>query len=48
MAAMRLTTVLISGDPIGGEDMVWVRLLVGFDIIFTALSLALVETILVG
>ena len=47
MAAMQLTTTLISGDPLAGE-MVWLRLLIGFDIIFTALALALVETVIVG
>ncbi|MFN7924206.1 MAG: heme exporter protein CcmB [Bryobacteraceae bacterium] len=48
MAAMRLTTVLVAGDPIGGDDWVWIRLLIGFDIIFTALALGLVEIVLVG
>ena len=47
MAAMRLTTILLAGNAIAGNDMVWLRLLIGFDIIFTVLSLALVETILV-
>jgi len=46
MAAMQLTTVLITGQPIG-ENWLWLRLLAGFDIIFTALALALVETVLV-
>jgi heme exporter protein B len=48
MAAMRLTTVLLAGDPIAGDDLVWLRLLIGFDIIFTALALGLVEIVLVG
>ncbi len=48
MAAMQLTTVLLAGQPIGGADMLWLRLLVGFDIIFTALALTLVETVLIG
>jgi uncharacterized metal-binding protein len=47
MAAMRLTTILLSGNDIGGDDLVWLRLLVGFDVVFTTLALALVETILV-
>ncbi len=46
MAAMQLTTVLISGQPIG-ENFLWLRLLAGFDIIFTSLALMLVETVLV-
>jgi len=28
--------------------MVWLKLLVGFDIIFTALSLVLMDTVLLG
>jgi len=48
MAAMRLSTVLISGEAITGNDWIWFRLLIGFDIIFTSLALLLVEVILVG
>ncbi|MEZ5356105.1 MAG: heme exporter protein CcmB [Bryobacteraceae bacterium] len=48
MAAMKLTTLLISGEAIGGEDWIWFRLLIGFDIIFTSLALALVEVVLVS
>jgi hypothetical protein len=28
--------------------MAWLRMLIGFDVVFTAVSLALVETVLVG
>lgn len=48
LGAIQLTTDLLSGKPIGPENLLWLRLLVGFDIIFTALATALVETILVG
>lgn len=48
MAAMQLTTVLLAGEPVTGDNWVWVRLLVAFDLIFTALALALVETVLLG
>ena len=48
MGAMRLTTDLIAGKPLSGENEVWLRLLVAFDVIFTALSLVLLETVLVG
>ena len=48
MAAMQLTTILIAGEPIAGDNMVWLRLLIGFDIIFTSLAVALVETVLVN
>ncbi|HTQ52955.1 MAG TPA: heme exporter protein CcmB [Bryobacteraceae bacterium] len=48
MSAMQLSMDLIGGKPLGGENEIWLRLLVSFDIIFTALSLVLVETVLVG
>jgi heme exporter protein B len=48
MSAMRLTTVLVSGQPISGDEWIWFRLLIGFDIIFTSLALLLVESILLG
>jgi heme exporter protein B len=48
MAAMQLSTQLIAGQPIGADAQVWLRMLVGFDVIFTALSVILVETVLVG
>lgn len=47
MAAVQLTTTLFLGEPIATE-MVWLRLLAGFDLIFTLLAVALVETVLVG
>ncbi len=47
MAAIRLTAVLISGEPLG-NDQIWFRVLVGFDVIFTLLALSLVEIVLVG
>ena len=31
-----------------GNDQIWFRVLVGFDVIFTLLALALVEIVLVG
>jgi len=48
MAAMRLTTILIGGDSLAPGDWIWFRLLIGFDIIFTSLALALVEVVLLG
>jgi heme exporter protein B len=48
MAAMRLCTVILAGDPVSGDDLAWVRLLAGFDIIFTALAVVLIDTVLVG
>lgn len=48
MASMILTTQLLNGDPISSANMLWVRVLVGFDIVFTLLGMMLVDTVLVG
>jgi heme exporter protein B len=48
MGAMRLTMELMAGAPLGGDSMTWLKMLIGFDVIFTAVSLVLVETVLVG
>ena len=48
MAAMRLSSHLIGGEPLDAEVIVWMRFLVAFDVIFTALALMLVEIVLIG
>jgi heme exporter protein B len=48
LAAIRLTSQLVAGQPLDAEAMVWMRLLVGFNIIFTSLALFLVESVLVA
>jgi heme exporter protein B len=48
MGAIQLSTVLIAGEPLGTDNIIWFKLLAGFDVIFTMLSLALVEIVLVG
>jgi heme exporter protein B len=48
MGSMQLTVSLMAGKPIGEETMPWLKLLAGFDIVFTAASLVLVEVVLVG
>lgn len=48
MGAMQLTVDLVNGKPIGGDSSVWLKFLIGFDVIYTAASLLLVETVLVG
>jgi heme exporter protein B len=48
MAAIQLTTALVAGQPLSGDLVSWLKLLTAFDVIFTALALGLVETILVG
>ncbi len=48
MAAMQLSTQLVNGQPLSADVAVWLKMLVGFDVIYTALSLVLVDTVLVG
>jgi len=48
MAAMILTTDLLNGNPLGPGNMLWVRVLVGFDVVFTILGVTLIDTVLVG
>ncbi len=48
MAAIQLTTELVSGSAIAPESMIWIKVLVAFDVIFTALAVTLVDTVLVG
>jgi heme exporter protein B len=48
MGAMQLTMALIGGTPINSENVMWLKMLVGFDVIYTAVSLVLIETVLVG
>lgn len=48
MAAMTLTSDLLQGMPVSGENFTWVRLLVIFDLLFTALSIIFVDTVLIG
>jgi heme exporter protein B len=47
LAAIQLTMSLMNGEPLGGSNYQWLKLLIGFDVIYTSLALALVETILV-
>ena len=47
MASMTLTTSLLTTGSFAANDQPWFRLLVGFDVIFTALALALIEFVLV-
>lgn len=47
MAAIRLTSLVLMNEPVAGEELVWLKLLIGFDIILTSLSLALVDFVLV-
>ena len=48
MGAITLSALLVAGEPLGADNQIWFRLLVAFDVIFTLLALAFVETVLVG
>jgi heme exporter protein B len=48
LGAILLTTDLLAGKPLSADNLLWLRLLAGFDIIFTALAVVLVDTVLVG
>jgi heme exporter protein B len=48
LGAMRLSALLVAGQAVTGDETVWFKLLFGFDIIFTALSLVLMDTVLLG
>jgi hypothetical protein len=47
MGSMQLTVDLINGKTIW-MDPVWLKLLLSFDILYTAASVVLIETVLVG
>jgi heme exporter protein B len=48
MAAMTLTTELMSGTALGGDNMIWLRVLAGFDFIYTVLAMVFIDIVLVG
>jgi len=48
MAAMTLTNDLMSGVPLGGDNLLWLRVLAGFDFIYTILAVAFIDIVVVG
>jgi heme exporter protein B len=48
LGAMQLTAGLVAGKPIAGDQVTWLKMLIGFDVMYTAASVVLVETVLVG
>ena len=48
LGAMQLTSALVAGNPITEANSSWLKMLIGFDAMYTAVSVALVETVLVG
>lgn len=47
-AAMTLTTDLINGMPLAGDNLIWIRVLVAFDVVFTSLAVVFIDVVLVG
>jgi heme exporter protein B len=47
IAAIEITNALFANQPLTADNLLWGRILVVFDIVFTALALALAETILI-
>ncbi|MDQ6700543.1 MAG: heme exporter protein CcmB [Acidobacteriota bacterium] len=48
MGAIQLTNTLLTGGPLLGDNVTWLKLLIGFDIIYTALSVMLIDVVLVN
>jgi heme exporter protein B len=48
LGAMTLTSGLVIGKPFTADSYTWLKMLIGFDVIYTAVSLSLAETVLVG
>ena len=48
LGAMQLTSSLVAGNPITSANDSWLKMLIGFDVMYTAVSVFLVETVLVG
>jgi heme exporter protein B len=48
MAAMLLTTDAMANHSIWGNDSIWIRVLIAFDFVFTALAVVFIDVVLVG
>ena len=48
LSGIQLTSALVLGKPLEGDLLNWLKLLAGFDVIYTALAIALADTVLVG
>jgi len=48
MSAIQLTLELMAGRPIGRDKVAWLEMLLGFNVIYTAVSVVLAEHVLVG
>jgi heme exporter protein B len=47
IAAIEITNSIFANQPLGSSELLWGRVLVVFDVVFTAIALALAETILI-
>lgn len=47
-AAITITSDLLNGTPLGGNNILWLKVLAGYDVIFTSLIALLIDTVLVG
>jgi heme exporter protein B len=48
IAAIELTKLLLSNQPPSPSDFLWAKILIVFDVVFTALAVMLAETVLVS
>ena len=48
MAVIQISAGLIAGKPVDNDLLQWFKMLVAFDVIYTALALMLVDVVLVG
>jgi heme exporter protein B len=48
IGAIEFTTILLGVDPIASSDWLWPKLLLLYDVVFTAVSILLADTILVN
>lgn len=48
LAAISMSAELVAGNPLDKNMYPWLKLLVGFDVIYTALALSLIDAVLVG
>jgi len=48
MAAITLTNDLMNGMPLGASNLIWLRLLAGFDLIYTVLAMVFIDIVLIG
>jgi hypothetical protein len=48
MSAMILTSDLLAGVPLTGDNLIWFRVLLAFDAVFTALAVVFIDVVLVS